>query len=163
MRVFAVALLITLTAGSVRAQTSPPTTTLGPRPAPTSSPRTLQLQYDRARKSPGLALTLETLCPIAGAGTLYVGRDGDKAGFLAVLSGLSGAVAAGSVLWLLHLNNEHTSGASRVENDVYQGAAITALVTSGIIYLLARASGISLASQSVDTYNEELRQRLAAP
>ena len=163
MRALAVALLITLTAGSVHAQTAPGTTTLGPHATTTAPPQALQLQYDREKKSPALAVTLETLCPIAGAGALYAGRDGDKAGFLAVLSGLSGGVAAGSVLWLLHLNSEHTSGASRVENDFYQGAAITALVTSGIVYLLARASGISLASLATDQHNEELRQRLAAP
>lgn len=162
MRSLAVAVLITLTAGSVRAQALPATTTLGPQ-QPTAPSAAARQQYDREKKSPGLALTLETLCPIAGAGPLYVGRDGDKAGFLAVLSGLSGAAAAGSVLWLLHLNGEHTSGAARVENDAYQGAAITLLITSGIVYLLARASGISLASQSADLYNEELRQRLAAP
>jgi hypothetical protein len=103
------------------------------------------------------------LCPIAGAGPLYVGRDGDRAGFLAVLSGVSAGAAVGSVFWLLHLNDQHPSGASRVENDFYQGAAITVLVTSGIIYLLARASGISLASESADLHNLELRQRLAAP
>lgn len=162
MRALTVALLITLTAASVRAQTTP-TTTLGPRQAPSLSPEVAQRQYQRDRKSPALAVTLETLCPIAGAGPLYVGRDGDRAGFLAVLSGLSGAAAAGSVIWLLHLNDQHTSGASRIENDAYQGAAITLLATSGIIYLLARASGISLASQSADLYNDELRQRLAAP
>lgn len=162
MRSLAIAVLITLTASSVRAQALPTTTTLGPR-QPTAPNAAARQQYDREKKSAGLALTLETLCPIAGAGPLYVGRDGDRAGFLAVLSGLSGAAAAGSVLWLLHLNGEHTSGASRLENDAYQGAAITLLIGSGIVYLLARASGISLASQSADLYNEELRQRLSAP
>jgi|SRR3569623_1708507 len=161
MRALIVASLITLTASSVRAQALP-TTTLGPRPSMVS-PEATQRQYERDRKSPALAVTLETLCPIAGAGPLYVGRDGDRAGFLAVLSGLSGAAAAGSVLWLLHLNGEHTSGAARIENDAYQGAAITLLVTSGIVYLLARASGISLASESANLYNDELRQRLATP
>ena len=162
MRALAVALLLTLTAGSVRAQALPSTTTLGPHQtmAPSEAARE---QYQRESKSVTLAVTLETLCPIAGAGPLYVGRDGDRAGFLAVLSGLSGAAAAGSVLWLLHLNAEHTSGAARIENDAYQGAAITLLATSGIIYLLARASGISLASESANLYNDELRQRLAAP
>jgi len=161
MRALAVALLITLTAASARAQMTP-TTTLGPRQSTVPS-QAARLEYDREKKSPALAITLETLCPIAGAGPLYVGRDGDRAGFLAVLSGISGGVAAGSLLWLLHLNNQHTSGASRVENDFYQGTAITVLITSGIVYLLARASGISLASQSADLHNEELRQRLATP
>lgn len=161
MRAVAIALLLTLTAASARAQTTP-TTTLGPHQnvVPSDAARHA---YDREKKSPALAVTLETLCPIAGAGPLYVGRDGDRAGFLAVLSGVSGGVAAGSLLWLLHLNDQHTSGASRVENDFYQGTAITLLVTSGIVYLLARASGISLASQSAELHNEELRQRLAAP
>jgi len=161
MRALAIALLITLTATFARAQTTP-TTTLGPRQNTVPSDAARH-EYDREKKSPGLAVTLETLCPIAGAGPLYVGRDGDKAGFLAVLSGVSGGAAAGSLLWLLHLNEQHTSGASRVENDFYQGTAITLLITSGIVYLLARASGISLASQSADLHNEELRQRLAAP
>src|SRR3569623_182086 len=161
MRALVIALLITLTAPSARAQPTP-TTTLGPRQTTVPSDAARH-EYDREKKSPGLAVTLETLCPIAGAGPLYVGRDGDKAGFLAVLSGVSGGAAAGSVLWLLHLNGEHTSGAARIENDAYQGAAITLLVTSGIVYLLARASGISLASASVFFYNDELRQRLATP
>lgn len=158
------ALLITLTAASARAQSMPatPTTTLGPGQLNVPSDAARQ-QYNREKKSPALAVTLETLCPIAGAGPLYVGRDGDRAGFLAVLSGVSGGVAAGSLLWLLHLNDQHTSGASRVENDFYQGTAVTLLITSGIVYLLARASGISLAAQSADLHNEELRQRLAAP
>lgn len=159
MRALAIALLITLAGGSVRAQ-SAPTTTLGPRSE--TSPGAQQL-YERERKSPGLALTLETLCPIAGAGTLYAGREGDKAGFLAILSGLSAGAAVGSVFWLLHLDAQHSSGVSRAENDVYTGAAITVLVTSGIVYLLARASGISLASQATDEYNGELQQRLLAP
>ena len=160
MRPLAVALLITLAAGSVRAQTAP-TTTLGPQ-TQAPSPAAVKL-YEHDMKSPGLAVTLETLCPIAGAGPLYVGRDGDRAGFLAVLSGISGGAALGSVFWLLHLNNEHPSGASRVENDFYQGTAITLLVTSGIVYMLARASGISLASESANAHNDELRLRLSAP
>jgi len=160
MRAVVAALLITLAAGSVRAQTAP-TTTLPP-PVPPAS-QVAQQTYQREKKSPGLAVTLETLCPIAGAGSLYVGRDGDKAGVLAGLSGVAAGVGVGSVFWLLHTENQHPSGVSRAENDTYEGIAITLLVTSGIVYLLARASGISLASQGADEHNEELRQRLAAP
>ena len=150
-------LLVMLAVGPASAQTAPP-------PAvPSLQPLSAQQQYERGRKSPALALTLEALCPIAGAGTLYTGTEGDKAGFLAVLSAISAGAGVGSVLWLIHLDGEHATGASRAALDVEQGAAISVLVTAGLVYILARASGLSLASQSTDAFNQDLQRRLLVP
>jgi hypothetical protein len=158
MRVVTVALLVGLVSGSARAQTTPP-----PAPPPAASRSPGQQQYERERKSPGLALTLEALCPLAGAGTIYTGTEGDKAAFLAVVSGLSAGAGVASVFWLIHLDREHPGGASRAVLDTEQGAAISILVTAGLVYLLTRASGLSLASQSTDAFNDDLQRRLAPP
>jgi hypothetical protein len=64
------------------------------------------------------------------------------------------------VLWLIHLDGEHASGASRVAVDVQQGAAISLLVSAAVTYLLARASGIALACEATESFNFDLRQRL---
>jgi hypothetical protein len=149
-------LLVILAAGPASAQGAPP-------PIPSLQPLSAQQQYERGRKSPALALTLEALCPIAGAGTLYTGTEGDKAGFLAVLSAISAGAGVGSVLWLIHLDGEHATGASRAALDVEQGAAISVLVTAGLVYILARASGLSLASESTDAFNQDLQRRLLIP
>jgi hypothetical protein len=118
-------------------------------------------EYERQKKSPALAVTLEALCPIAGVGGFYAGESG-KATFLAILSAVAGGAGVGSVLWLIHLDGEHASGASRVAVDVQQGAAISLLVTAAATYLLARASGLALASEATESFNLELRQRLGA-
>src|ERR1700709_2168139 len=99
MRALAVVVLITLAGGSGHAQSAPTTTMLAPHPEPLA-PGAAEKIYAHDRKSPALAVTLETLCPIAGAGSLYVGREGDKAGFLAVMSGVAGGGGAGSGVWL---------------------------------------------------------------
>lgn len=134
-----------------------------PAVSPAAVPSPALLRYAHERKSPGLALTLEALCPIAGAGSLYTGTEGDKAGFLAILSTLGAGAAVGSVLWLIHLDGEHTSGVSRAALDLEQSAAISVLATAGVVYLLARVSGLALASESTDAFNLDLQRRLAAP
>jgi hypothetical protein len=152
------ALLVGLTVGSARAEAEPvaPVT-------PLASPSPAELRYARERKSLGLALTLEALSPIAGAGSLYAGTEGDKAAFLAVLSALAAGAAVGGVFWLVHLDGESASGVSRAALDLEQGGAISMLVTAGLVYVLARASGLSLASDATDAFNRDLQRRLAVP
>jgi len=68
---------------------------IGPRRCSCSSARraalaqgvgpTPEALYQQQKKSVALAVTLEALCPIAGAGALYAG-DGDKGTLLAILS-----------------------------------------------------------------------------
>lgn len=118
-----------------------------------------QEQYQRQKKSPGLALTLEAVSPIAGMGGFYAG-DTDKAAFLAVLSGVAGGVGTGSVFWLIHLNNQNPSGVGRVTAQVEQSAAISLLVSSAVVYLLARVSGFAVASEATTTFNLDLQQQL---
>ena len=121
-----------------------------------------QEQYERQRKSPALALTMEALCPIAGAGGFYAG-DTDKATLLAVLSGVAGGVGVGSVFWLIHLDGQSSSGLGGVTKTAEQSAAISLLVTSAVVYLLARASGLVVASEATTSYNLDLQQRLGVP
>jgi hypothetical protein len=144
MRSIAMVLLLMLVCRSGQAQT----------PAPSR-----QQQYEQQRKSPALALTIEALCPIAGMGGFY-GGETDKATLLAVLSGVTGGLAVGSVLWLIHLDNQNSSGVGQVTTPVQQGAAISVLVTSAVVYLLARASGLVVASEATTSYNLDLQQRL---
>jgi hypothetical protein len=122
-------------------------------------PTPAQKEYQRQKKSPALAMTFEALCPIAGAGAFYAG-EADRATFLAILSAITGGAGVGSVFWLIHLDREHPSGASRVTVDVEQAAAISLLVTAVVLYLLARASGIALASEATASFNLDLQQRL---
>ena len=164
------ALLVLLLTGGARPETVspaaapvPPPSALPPAgPAGEVPPSPAQLRYEHERKSPGLALTIEGLCPIAGAGSIYTGTGGDQAAFLAVLSGLAAGAAVGSVFWLVHLDGQSASGVSRATLDLEQGVAISALVTAGLVYILARASGLSLAYEAADTFNRDLLRRLAA-
>lgn len=155
-------LLVALVGGPASGQMAA-SSPVPPSPVPPSQPSPARLRYEQERKSPGLALTLEALCPIAGAGTFYTGTEGDKAGFLAGLSAVAAGAGVGSVLWLVHLDGQHASGGSRAVLDVDQGAAISVLVTAGLVYLLARASGLSLASEATDAFNLDLQRRLALP
>jgi len=117
--------------------------------------------YQQQKKSVALAVTLEALCPIAGAGALYAG-DGDKGTLLAILSTASAGAAVGSLFWLIHLDGQHPGGAGRVFADMQSGVAWTGLVAGGAVYLLTRISGLSLAPDAVGTFNVDLRQRLGA-
>jgi hypothetical protein len=118
--------------------------------------------YQQQKKSAALALTLEALCPIAGAGAFYAG-DSDKATLLAVLSAVSAGATVGSAFYLVHLSHQSPSGAERVLSDVEGGTAWTVLVVGGIIYILTRISGLSLAPDSVELFNLDLQQRLGVP
>jgi hypothetical protein len=118
--------------------------------------------YQRQKKSVALALTLEALCPIAGAGAFYAG-DNDKATLLAVLSAVSAGAAVGSAFYLVHLSHQSPSGVEHVLSDVEGGTAWAVLVVGGAIYLLTRISGLSLAPDSVASFNVDLQQRLGVP
>jgi hypothetical protein len=119
-------------------------------------------QYEHEKKSVALAVTLEAISPIAGVGGFYAG-DSEHATVLAVVSGTALVVGAGSLLWLLHLEDQHAGGFGRVELDAEQGSAITLLVVAGVAYLMARISGLALAPDATHIYNDELRARLGLP
>lgn len=120
---------------------------------------TRQEQYHQQKKSPALALTIEALSPIAGVGGFYAG-DTDKATLLAVFSGVAGGVAVGSVFWLVHLDDRSSNGVAGVATKVEQSAAVSLLVTSALVYLLVRASGLALASEATHSFNLDLQERL---
>ncbi len=123
------------------------------------TPRAL---YQQQKKSVALALTLEALCPIAGAGAFYAG-DSDKATVLAVVSAASAGAAVGSAFYLVYLSHQRPSGVEHVLSDVESGTAWTVLVVGGVTYLLTRVSGLSLAPDAVGAFNVDLQQRLGVP
>jgi hypothetical protein len=118
--------------------------------------------YQKQKKSVALGVTLEAICPIAGIGAFYAG-DSDKGTFLAILSGLTGGAAVGAAFYLIHLSHENAGGVDRVVNDAETGAAWTVLVVGGVVYLLARASGLSYAPDAVTAFNTDLQQRIGVP
>ena len=118
--------------------------------------------YQQQKKSVTLAVTLEVLCPIAGAGAFYAGES-DKATALAVLSAVNAGAAVGSAFYLIHLSHQHPGGAEHLLSDVESGSAWTVLVASSAIYLLTRISGLALAPDAVASFNGELQQRLGVP
>ena len=121
-----------------------------------------EAQYQRQKKSVALALTLEILCPIAGAGAFYAGES-DHATVLAAVSAVNAGLAVGSAFYLIHLSHQNPSGAGRVLYDIESGAAWTGLIAGGMLYLLTRISGLSLAPDAVTSFNVDLQQRLGVP
>ena len=121
---------------------------------------TPRARYEQQKKSVALAVTLEAVCPIAGAGAFYAGET-DKGTLLAIISAASAGVAVGSVFYLLHLDHQNPSGrVDRVFSDIEGGAAWTGLVVGGVIYFLTRLSGLSLAPDAVGAFNVDLQQQL---
>jgi hypothetical protein len=135
---------------------------LAARPSHADGIPTAEALYQRQKKSVALAVTLEALCPIAGAGAFYAGDD-DKGLFLAIVSGVSGGAAVGSLFYLIHLDHQNPSGVDHVFSDVESGAAWTVLVVGGVFYVLMRISGLSLAPDAVTAFNLDLQQRLGVP
>ena len=131
-------------------------------PARADAPPPPEARYEHEKKSVALAVTLEAISPVAGMGGFYAG-DSDHATVLAVVSGTALVVGAGSLLWLLHLEDQHAGGFSRVELDAEQGSAISLLVVAGVAYLVARISGLALAPDATHASNDELRARLGLP
>ncbi len=147
LRLLAATLIALLLAAPARAESPPPTAE----------------QFEHEKKSVALAVTMEAISPIAGVGGFYAG-DSDHATVLAVVSGAALVVGAGSLLWLLHLEDQHAGGGfDRVELDAEQGSAISLLVVAGVAYLMARISGLALAPDATHAYNDELRARLGLP
>ena len=147
MRFFAAVVCFLAMAGVARAQTMP-----GPAAQ----------TYQAESKSAALAVTLEALSPIAGMGAFYA-HDTDRATLLAIISVVAAGAGVGSAFWLIHLDSQHPTGVDRAFQDTEQGTAITVLVTAGIVYLVARISGLALASQATAEFNENLRQGLSLP
>lgn len=129
------------------------------RPALAEGIPSREVLYQQQKKSVALGLTLEAICPIAGAGAFYAGES-DKATVLAILSTVSAGATLGSALYLVHLSHQSPSGAGQVLSDVEGGTAWTVLVVGGVIYLLTRISGLSLAPDAVASFNADLQQRL---
>jgi hypothetical protein len=144
-------------ASVARAQTAP---ALEPNAsaATTSAAQT----YAARRKSVALAVTLEALSPIAGMGAFYA-HDNDKGTLLAIVSAVAAGAGVGAAFWLIHLEGQHETGADHVIQDVEQGTAISLLATAAIVYLVARISGLSLAPEATEAFNENLRQGLGVP
>lgn len=121
-------------------------------PAPGSAEQT----YAARKKSVALAVTLEALSPIAGMGAFYA-HDAERATVLAIVSVVAAGAGVGSAFWLIHLDGQHPTGFDRVVQDSEQGTAVTVLVTAAIVYLVARISGLALASEATAEFNENLR------
>jgi phage shock protein PspC (stress-responsive transcriptional regulator) len=132
------------------------------RPALAERIPTREALYQQQKKSVVVGVTLEAICPIAGIGAFYAGES-DKATVLAILSTVSAGAAVGSALYLVHLSHQSPSGAERVLSDAESGTAWTVLVVGGVIYLLTRISGLSLAPDAVASFNADLQQRLGVP
>jgi hypothetical protein len=137
-------------AGRALAQTAPM-----PPPAAEQS-------YAAQKKSVAWAVTLEALSPIAGMGAFYA-HDNDRGLTLAILSAAAAGAGVGSAFWLLHLSHQQASGFNRTVQDFEQGAAISILATAAVGYVLARISGLALAPEATDAYNDELRHGLGLP
>jgi hypothetical protein len=133
-----------------------------PRPARAQAPASPEARYQDQKKSLALAMTLEGVCPIAGAGALYAG-DGDRAGVLAILSAAGAGAAVGSAFYLIHLSHQNPTGAGRVLHDVESVSAWTGLVGGAALYLLTRISGLAFAPDAVTAFNVDLQQRLGVP
>jgi hypothetical protein len=122
-------------------------------PAPVSA----EQRYAAQKKSVALAVTLEALSPIAGMGAFYA-HDTDRSTVLAIVSVVAAGAGVGAAFWLIHLDGQHPTGVDRVIQDSEQGTAITVLVTAAIVYLVARISGLALASEATAEFNDNLRQ-----
>ena len=118
--------------------------------------------YAARKKSVALAVTLEALSPVAGMGAFYA-HDTDRATLLAIVSVVAAGAGVGSALWLIHLDGQHPTGVDRAFQDAEQGTAITVLVTAAIVYVVARISGLALASEATGDFNDNLRQDLGLP
>jgi hypothetical protein len=122
-------------------------------------PAAAEQAYAARKKSVALAVTLEALSPIAGMGAFYA-HDTDRATVLAIVSVVAAGAGVGSAFWLIHLDGQHQTGVDRVFQDSEQGTAITVLATAAIVYLVARISGLALASEATAAFNDNLRQDL---
>jgi hypothetical protein len=160
VRTLALALMACLVAlsSTARAQTAPAPAA----PAPVAAPARAAEAYAARKKSLAVAETLEALSPIAGMGAFYA-HDNERGTILAVMSTIAAGAGVGSVFWLVHLSHQQESGFNRTVQDFEQGTALSILVTAGIFYLVTRVSGFSLAVESTDRYNEELRNGLGLP
>ena len=137
--------------------------TAGPARAQTAHPgQTPQQAYGARKKSVALAVTLEALSPIAGGGAFYA-HDADRGLTLAITSTLAAGAGVGSAFWLIHLSHQQESGFNRTVQDFEQGTAISILATAAIVYVVARVSGLVLAPEATDAFNDTLRTDLGVP
>jgi hypothetical protein len=123
---------------------------------------TREQAYAARKKSVALAVTLEALSPIAGVGAFYA-RDADRGLTLSITSALAAGAGVGSAFWLIHLSHQQESGWNRTVQDFEQGTALSILATAAIVYVVARVSGLVLAPEATEAFNEDLRNGLGLP
>jgi hypothetical protein len=150
VRTFAALACLLALSSSARAQTGP------------AAPAAPEQAYAAQNKSAALAITLEALSPIAGAGAFYA-HDPDDGLALAITSAVAAGAGVGAVFWLIHLDHQQEAGFNRAVQDVEQGAAISLLATAAVVYVITRISGLALAPQATDRFNADLRQGLGLP
>lgn len=119
-------------------------------------------RYEHEKKSAALGLTLEALCPLAGAGALYA-NDTDRAAVLGVLSVVALGAAAGAGFAVVQLGDQRASGADRAVRDLEYDGALSLLITAVVSYAVLRVSGLVLVPQSTSSFNMQLRDRLGVP
>jgi len=135
----------------------------GPAAAQTVRPAAAAEQaYAARKKSVALAVTLEVLSPIAGLGAFYA-HDTDRGLTLSITSALAAGAGVGSAFWLIHLSHQQESGWNRTVQDFEQGTALSILATAAIVYVVARVSGLVLAPEATEAFNEDLRNGLGLP
>ena len=118
--------------------------------------------YAARKKSVALAATLEALSPIAGMGAFYA-HDTDRGLTLSITSALAAGAGVGSAFWLIHLGHQQESGWNRTVQDFEQGTAISILATAAVVYVVARVSGLVLAPEATEAFNDNLRNGLGLP
>lgn len=150
MRILLAVVCLLGLAASARAQT------------PATAPADAAQRYAAGKKSVPLAVTLEALSPIAGMGGLYA-HDSDRGLTLAIVSTVAAGAGVGAAFWLLHLSHQQESGFDRAVQDFEQGTAISLLASAAVVYVVARISGLALAPEATDSYNDELRRGLGLP
>jgi hypothetical protein len=123
---------------------------------------TAEQAYAARKKSVAVAVTLEALSPIAGLGAFYA-HDTDRGLTLSITSALAAGAGVGSAFWLIHLSHQQESGWNRTVQDFEQGTALSILATAAIVYVVARVSGLVLAPEATEAFNEDLRNGLGLP
>src|SRR5205814_1372679 len=96
-----------------------------------------------------IAVTAYVILNLEFAGAFYA-HDSDRGMTLAITSALAVGAGVGSAFWLIHLSHQQESGFDRTVQDFEQGTAISLLVTAGIVYVVARVSGLVLAPEAIE-------------
>ena len=115
----------------------------------------------RRRRASALAVTLEALSPIAGIGAFYA-HDTDRGLTLAIISTVAAGPAWGRRSGSSISATSRRRGGTALVQDAEQGTAISILATAAIVYVVARVSGLVLAPEATDAFNDQLRRTWAS-